>query len=281
MDIIESYQKISTTSTIVVISSIPESKHDVIYEGNLSNISPTIPLDISIKPRVVENVHIGATCFDDEVITYKDIFQEFCDVFAWIYEEMSGIDPDIIVHEISTYPDAKPVQQRLHPVHPHKVIAIKLEVEKLLKTDFIYPGDLTDWVSNLVSINKKQGTICVCVYYRDINKSCPKDNYPTPLIDQIIDDCTESEIFSLMDGFSGYNQINIFPTDQHKTAFIYPCGTFAYEKLPFGLKNVGATFQRTMYYYFHDTKHIIQLYLNDLSAHLQAISIHYRTIVYV
>jgi hypothetical protein len=81
------------------------------YEGNLSNISPTIPLDISIKPGVVENVHIGASCFHDEVVTYKSLFQEFCHVFAWSYEEMSGIGPDIMVHEIKEYPGAKPVWQ--------------------------------------------------------------------------------------------------------------------------------------------------------------------------
>jgi hypothetical protein len=70
-----------------------------------------------------------------------------------------------------------------------------------------------------------------------------------------------------MDDFSGYNQINIFPADQHKTAFICPWGTFAYRKLPFGLKNAGVTFQRAMSYAFHDIKHIVQLYLDDLPAH--------------
>jgi hypothetical protein len=65
----------------------------------------------------------------------------------------------------------------------------------------------------------------------------------------------------------GYNQINIVPEDQHKTAFICPWGTFAYRKLPFGLKNVGATFQRAMSYSFHDIKHIVQPYLDDLPAH--------------
>jgi hypothetical protein len=100
---IESYQWISTPSIIVVISSVPESTHGVLYEGNLGNISPVIPLDISIKPRVMENVHIGASCYADEVHTYKSLFQEFYDVFAWSYEEMPGIDPDIAVHEIKTY----------------------------------------------------------------------------------------------------------------------------------------------------------------------------------
>jgi hypothetical protein len=123
----------------VVISSVPESSHDVLYEGNLRNISPTVPLDISIKPRVMENVHIGASCSTNEVHEYKSLFQEFHDVFSWSYEEMPGIDPDIIVHEIKTYPDTKPIRQRLLPVHPRKVVAIKLEVEKLLKEALSIP----------------------------------------------------------------------------------------------------------------------------------------------
>jgi hypothetical protein len=81
-DTIESYQWISTPSTIVVIYFVPESKNDILYEGNLSNISPTIPLDISIKPEVVENVHIGASCSIDEVHNYKSPFQEFRDGFS-------------------------------------------------------------------------------------------------------------------------------------------------------------------------------------------------------
>jgi hypothetical protein len=126
------------------------------------------------------------------------------------------------VYEIKTYPDSKSVQQRLRPIPPRKAIAINIEVKKLLKDLFIYPVVLTDWVSNLVPVNKKQGMIYVCVDYRDINKSCPKDNYPTPFVDRIVENCAGSEIFSLMDGFSGYNQRNIFPTDQHNTAFICP-----------------------------------------------------------
>jgi len=90
-------------------------------------------------------------------------------------------------------------------VHPKKVAAIKAEVEKLLHSGFIYMVPLTDWVSNIVPVMKKQGTIRVCVDYRDVNQACPKDNYPTPFIDQIIDECTGCEIFSFMDGFSGYN----------------------------------------------------------------------------
>jgi hypothetical protein len=88
-----------------------------------------------------------------------------------------------------------------------------------------------------------------------------------PFIDQIIDNCVGSVIFSFMDSFYGYNQIDILPIDQHKTTFIFPWGTFAYQKLPFGLKNVGATFQRAMSYAFHYIKHIVEPYLDDLPAH--------------
>jgi hypothetical protein len=233
----------------------------------LGNISPTIPLDISIKLGVVENVHIGASCSSDEIQTYKALFQEFHYVFVWSYEEMPGIDPDIVVHEIKTYPDDKPIRQRLPLVHPRKSTAIKLEVEKLLKDDFVYPVALTDWVSNLVLVMKKQGMIHVCVDYMDIKKDCPKDNYPTHFVDQIVDDCVISEIFSLMDGFYGYNKINILPVDQHKSAFIFSWGTFTYRKIPFGLKYAGENFQRAMSYSFHDIKHIVQPYLDDLPTH--------------
>jgi hypothetical protein len=213
---LENYQRLLTSSTVVVVTSVPGSIRDVFAEGNLSKISPTMPIDISVKPGIIENVHIGASCSPDEIITYTSLFKEFRDIFAWSYEEMPGIDPSIVVHEIKTYPGAKPVRQRLRPVHPRKAAAIKLEVENLLKAGFIYPVALTEWVSNPVPIDKKKGSIRVCVDYRDINKACPKDNFPTPFVDQIVDDCAGSEIFSLMDGFSGYNQINIATEDQRK-----------------------------------------------------------------
>jgi hypothetical protein len=107
----------------------------------------------------------------------------------------------------------------------------------------------------------------VCMDFRDLNKSCPKDNFPTPFIDQIIDECVKSEIFSFMDGFSGYNQIQIKPKDQHKTTFYLSLGYVCIPKMPFGLKNVRATFQWAMTFAFHDLKHVVEAYLDDLTAH--------------
>jgi hypothetical protein len=180
---------------------------------------------------------------------------------------MPGIDPRIVEHEIRNYPASKPIRQRLRVVNPRKAPTIKAEVDKLLNDGFIYPVPLIEWVSNPIPVNKNQGTIRVCMEFCDLNKACPKDNFPTPFIDQILNECMRRKIFSFMDGFSGYNQIQIKPKDQHKKAFICPWGTFAYWKMPFDLKNAGSTFQRAMTFTFHDLKHIVKAYLDDLVAH--------------
>ena len=92
-------------------------------------------------------------------------------------------------------------------MNPRKAPTIKAEIEKLLKAGFIYLVPLTEWVSNLIPVDKKQGAIYICTDFHYLNQACPKDNFPTPFIDQILDECVRSELFSFMDGFSRYNQI--------------------------------------------------------------------------
>jgi hypothetical protein len=102
--------------------------------------------------------------------------------------------------------------------------------------------------------------------FHDINHACPKDNFPTPFIDQIIDDCVSHEEPSFMDGFFGYNQFQIHLADQYKTSFTTLWGTFSYRFMHFGLKNTGAMLQRAMTYVFHDLAYIILAYLDDLTT---------------
>jgi len=150
---------------------------------------------------------------------------------------MPRIDPSIVQHKIKKYKNSKYVWEILRLVNPRKAIAIKAEAENILKAGLIYPIPLTKRVLNLVPVNKKKGTIWVCIDFRGLNKSCPKDNYPTPFINQIIDECARNVVFSFMDKFSRYNQIIIHPEYQHKTTFICPWDTFAYKNMPFSLKN--------------------------------------------
>ncbi|MCQ7416345.1 reverse transcriptase domain-containing protein, partial [Salmonella enterica] len=107
----------------------------------------------------------------------------------------------------------------------------------------------------------------MCVDYRDLNKASPKDNFPLPHIDVLVDNTAGFSTFSFMDGFSGYNQIKMAPEDQEKTTFITLWGTFCYKVMPFGLKNVGATYQRAMVTLFHDLMHKeIEVYVDDMIA---------------
>jgi hypothetical protein len=179
--------------------------------------------------------------------------------------EMPDLDPSIVEHHIATWPDVSPVRQKKHPLHPFKAATIKAEVDKLRIVGFIYPIVYTSWVSNPDPVNKNQGTIRVCTDFCDLNHYCPKENFPTPFIDQIIDECASQESLSFMDGFSSYNKIQIHLVDQYKTAFTTPWGTFSYRVMPFVLKNVGVTFQQAMTYVFHDLAHIILAYLDDLT----------------
>ena len=108
-------------------------------DGNMVNISSMIPINISHNPGTIENVYIGAECSHAEILEYTKLFKELHDIFAWSYDKMPGIDPWIVEHEIKTYPNAKPVRQRLCAVNPRKAPTIKAEIEKLLKVSFIYP----------------------------------------------------------------------------------------------------------------------------------------------
>jgi hypothetical protein len=183
------------------------ARNGVYAEENMDNILEIVPINISRTPDVVENVFIGAKFSQDKICEYMTLFKEFRDVFAWSYKEMSGIYPRILQHDIQTYENMKLVRQNLQPMNPRKETTIKDKVEKLLKDGFIYPVPLMEWMSNLVPVDKKQSMIQVCMDLWDLNKVCQKYNFPMPFIDQIIDECTWKEIFSFMDGFSGYNQI--------------------------------------------------------------------------
>ena len=121
----------------------------------MANISPTIKINISTNPEIVEEIMLGASCSLEEVTAYKALLQEFRDIFAWSYREILILDPSIMEHHINTWLDVAPVRQKQWPIHPSKAVAVKDEIEKLRTSGFIYPIAYTTWVSNLVLVNKK------------------------------------------------------------------------------------------------------------------------------
>ena len=111
----------------------------------------------------------------------------------------------------------------------------------------------------------------MCVDFSNLNRSSLKDNYPLPKIEQILQKVVGAQRISMMDGFSGYNQIAMHPDDREKTTFTTPWGTFMYDKMPFGLMNAGATFQRDMDIDFVGEKDkFVVIYLDDITVFSQS-----------
>jgi hypothetical protein len=138
----------------------------------------------------------------------------------------------------------KPVKQKRRKFAPERVEAITVEVEKLLKAQFIEEVYYPDWLANVVLVKKSNGKWRMCVDFTDLNKACPKESFSLPRIDALVDSTSGYELLSFMDVFSGYNQIIMHPEDREKTTFITDRGLYYYKVMPFSLKNTGATYQR-------------------------------------
>jgi hypothetical protein len=117
-------------------------------------------------------------------------------------------------------------------------------VEKLLKAQFIEEVYYPDWLANMVMVKKSNGKWRMCVDFTDLNNACLKDSFPLPHVSALVDSTAGYELLSFMDAFSGYNQIFMHPFDQENIAFIIDRGLYCYKVMHFGLKNVGATYQR-------------------------------------
>ena len=187
------------------------------------------------------------------------------DIFAWKQADMSGIDPAVITHKLNTNPSFKPVKQKRRSFAPERQKAINEEVGKLLQAGAIREVEYPEWLANVVLVKKANGKWRLCIDFTDINKTCPKDSFPLPRIDLIVDATAGHELLSFMDVFSGYNQISMDPSDQEKTSFVTAQGTYYYRVMPFGLKNAGATYQRLVNRMFQ--KQIgttMEVYIDDM-----------------
>jgi hypothetical protein len=192
--------------------------------------------------------------------------KKYKDVFAWSYEDLKTYDTSVIEHKIPLKLGVKPFKQKIRQFNPMLLSVIEKEVKKLLDAKIIVPLRYSDWVSNLVPVRKKNGEIRLCVDFRNLNKSSLKDNYPLPKMDHVLEKVVGATRMSMIDGFSGYNQIAISEPDKENTAFTTPWGTFMYDKMPFGLMNAGATFQRAMDIAFVGKRDkFVVIYLDDLT----------------
>ena len=143
--------------------------------------------------------------------------------------------------------------------------AVAEEVRKLLKADFIREVYYPDWLANIVMVKKANGKWRMCVDFTDLNKACPKDSYPLPWIDTLVDSTVRNQLLSFIDAFSGYKQIKMEEADQENTSFVTSHGLFCYKVMPFGLKNAEVTYQRLMNKMFtHQIGRNVQVYVDDM-----------------
>lgn len=239
--------------------------------------------DVARKPTLVptdkevEDVNLGTTdqlklvklskTLSTETKTkYVKLLSKFSNVFVWDYSDLKVYDKKIIQHTIPIKLDQKTFRQNFRRINPKLLPSIKKEVNRLFKAGIIVPIRFSDWISSLVPVQKKTREIRLCIDFLNLNKVSLKDNYPLPKKDHIMQRVVGASQMSLLDGYSGYNQILVHEKDQDITSFTTQWGTFQYAKVPFGLKNVGATFQWEIDITFTNEKDVfLVVYLDDLT----------------
>ena len=153
-------------------------------------------------------------------------------------------------------------------MHPSLESLVKKELNKLLAAKIIFLVRHTTWVANLVPVRKKSGDIRICIDFRNLNRASLKDNYPVLAMEQILQSVSGSAMLSLLDGFPEYNQVLVAKEDRLKTTFRTKWGTYAYDKMPFELINVGAIFHWAMDIAFRGliNKSVV-VYLDDITVY--------------
>ena len=203
---------------------------------------------------------------------------------GWSLADLKGIRPAMCMHRILLEDGYKPSVEAQRRLNPTMNEVVRKEVLKWLDAGVIYPISDSPWVSSVQVVPKKGGMTVIrtendvllplrtvtgwriCIDYRRLNKATRKDHFPLPFLDQMLDRLAVHDYYCFLDGYSGYNQIDIAPEDQDKTTFTCPYGTFTFRRMPFGLCNAPGNFQRCMMAIFSDmVERTIEVFMDDFS----------------
>ena len=264
----------------------------------LSSDEPKEPQQLELKPLPVELKYafleeneqcpvvissLLTTSQENDLLSFLEKNKQ---ALGWKISDLKGINPRICTHHIYLEEESKAFRQPQRRLNPHLQEVVCIEVLKLLQAGIIYPIYDSTWVSPTQVVPKKSGVTTVrnekgeelstrlttgwrvCIDYRRLNEVTRKDHFPLPFIDQLLERVYGHQFYWFLDGYSGYFQIEIAPEDQEKTTFTCPFGTYAYRRMPFGLCNAPATFQRCMLSMFSDmVERIMEVYMDDITVY--------------
>ena len=264
----------------------------------LTGNEPKEPQQIELKPLPAELKHafleaneqcpvvISSLLTTAQEHDLLNLLKKNKQALGWKISDLKGINPSICTHHIYLEEESKTVRQPQRRLNPHLQEVVRVEVLKLLQAGIIYPISDSTWVSLTQVVPKKSRVTTVknekgeelstrlttswrvCIDYRRLNEVTRKDHFPLPFIDQLLERVSGHQYYCFLDGYSGYFQIEIAPEDQEKTTFTCPFGTYAYRRMPFGLCNAPATFQRCMLSMFSDmVERIMEVYMDDITVY--------------
>ena len=267
------------------------------YEEEAANVNKSSEgLILKELPKHLEYAFLQAEKGNPIIISFElnelekqkllEILRKYHEAIAWSIEDLKGISPSICMHNILLEENVKTSiehQRRLNPVMKE---VVRKEVLKWLNAGFIYAISDNPWVSPVHVVPKKGGFIVirneknelittrtvtgwrVCIDYKKLNTATRKDHYLLPFIYQMLDRLAEHSHYYFLNGYSGYNLIAIALEDWKKTKFTCPYGTFAFRRMPFGLCNALATFQRCMMSMFSDlVEDAMEIFMDDFSIY--------------